>query len=122
MPASVHKILLHGSEIISAALLPIGQLSEEAQKARNKDLKKFPESLARKSREREREREREEANNDLMRRFLVTSDPVISAMRCLPIPKKISLTHEGLQMLDSPSTYAPSMETESSGEEEIDGL
>ena len=60
MPASVHKILLHGSEIISAALLPIGQLSEEAQEARNKDLKKFREIFARKiSRERERERERE---------------------------------------------------------------
>jgi hypothetical protein len=55
MPASVHKILLHGSEIISAALLPIGHLSEEAQKARNKDLKKFPKSFGRKiSRERER--------------------------------------------------------------------
>jgi hypothetical protein len=55
MPASIHRILLHGSEIIPAALLPIGQLSEEAQKARNKDLKKFPESFSRKiSRERER--------------------------------------------------------------------
>lgn len=30
MPASVHKVLLHGTEIISKALLPIGQLSEEA--------------------------------------------------------------------------------------------
>jgi hypothetical protein len=42
------KILLHGSEIISAALLPIGQLSEEAQEARNKDLKTFRESFSRK--------------------------------------------------------------------------
>ncbi|XP_076290264.1 uncharacterized protein LOC143213857 [Lasioglossum baleicum] len=31
MPASIHKILVHGAEIIEHALLPIGQLSEEAQ-------------------------------------------------------------------------------------------
>jgi hypothetical protein len=47
---------------------------------------------------------------------------MISAMRCLPNPKKSSLTNEGMQLLDFPSTSAPSMETESSGEEEIDGL
>jgi hypothetical protein len=41
MPAAVHKVLTHGSAIVSAALLPIGQLSEEAQEARNKDIKKF---------------------------------------------------------------------------------
>jgi hypothetical protein len=96
-------------------LLPIGLLSEEAQKARNKDLIKVPESFARKI-------SREETNNDLMRRLLVTSDPVISATRFLPNPKKRSMKHEGLQLLDSPSTSAPSIETESSGEEEIDGL
>jgi hypothetical protein len=43
MPASVHKVLTHGSAIVSAALLPIGQLSEEAQEARNKNIKKFRE-------------------------------------------------------------------------------
>src|SRR5258705_6064834 len=31
MPSSVQKVLVHGSTIISKALLPIGQLSEEAQ-------------------------------------------------------------------------------------------
>jgi hypothetical protein len=96
-------------------LLPIGHLSKEAHKARNKDVKKFPKSFGRKI-------SREETNNDIMRRLLVISDPVISAMRCLPNAKKISLTHAGLQLLDSPSTSAPSVETESSGEEEIDGL
>ena len=114
MPASVHKIL-HGSEISLAALLPIGQLSEEAQEARNKDLKKFRESFTRKI-------SKEETNKDLMRRLLVALDPVISAMRCLPNLKKRSLMHEVLQLLDSPSISALSMETESSGEEEIDSL
>jgi hypothetical protein len=41
MPASAHKVLIHGSSILSAALLPFGQLSEEAQEARNKDIKKI---------------------------------------------------------------------------------
>lgn len=48
MPASVHKILLHGSSVISAALLPIGQMSEEAQEARNKDIKSIRENYSRK--------------------------------------------------------------------------
>ncbi|XP_076674439.1 uncharacterized protein LOC143372268 [Andrena cerasifolii] len=41
MPASVHKLLVHGAEIIKHALLPIGQLSEEAQETKHKDFKKF---------------------------------------------------------------------------------
>jgi len=32
MPPSVHKILIHGSLAIKYALVPIGQLSEEAQR------------------------------------------------------------------------------------------
>jgi hypothetical protein len=48
MPASVHKVPIHGSAIVSAALLPIGQLSEEAQEARNKDIKKIQRTLLKK--------------------------------------------------------------------------
>ena len=61
-----HELLLTmiDGKIISAALLPIGQLSEEAQEARNKDLKKCRESFARKI-------SKEETNKDLMRRLLV---------------------------------------------------
>jgi hypothetical protein len=47
MPASVHNVLIHGSAIVSAALLPISQLSEEAQEAGNKDIKKFRERYTR---------------------------------------------------------------------------
>jgi len=45
MPASVHKILLHDSLVISAALHSIGKISEEA---RNKDLKNIRENYSRK--------------------------------------------------------------------------
>lgn len=36
MTPTMHKILLHGADIIENAILPIGQLSEEAAEARNK--------------------------------------------------------------------------------------
>jgi len=36
MPSSVHKILMHGEKVIKSALLPIDQLTEEAQETRNK--------------------------------------------------------------------------------------
>jgi hypothetical protein len=48
MPASMHKILIHGTEIIEHALLPKVQLSEEAQETRNKDLKLYRRSRTRK--------------------------------------------------------------------------
>jgi hypothetical protein len=34
-----YKILIHGAEIIFYAILPIGQLGEEAQEVKNKDFK-----------------------------------------------------------------------------------
>lgn len=42
MPPSVHKILTHSSLAIKYALVPIGQLSEEAQESRNKDYITIP--------------------------------------------------------------------------------
>uniref|UniRef100_A0A2S2QGT6 Uncharacterized protein n=1 Tax=Sipha flava TaxID=143950 RepID=A0A2S2QGT6_9HEMI len=83
MPSSVHKILLHDSLVISTALLSIGQMSEEAQEARNKNLKNIRENYCRKC-------SRVETNEVLLHGFitLVSSDPVISSLRMLP-PKKI---------------------------------
>ena len=39
--ASVHKLLIHGPEVVSNFLLPNGMYSEEAQESRNKDNKLF---------------------------------------------------------------------------------
>lgn len=39
MTPTMHKILIHGGQIISNSLLPIGQLSEEAAEARNKHFR-----------------------------------------------------------------------------------
>ncbi|XP_039954260.1 uncharacterized protein LOC120770738 [Bactrocera tryoni] len=39
MPITVHKVLIHGSKMVSEAILPIGMLSEEAQEAMNKEYR-----------------------------------------------------------------------------------
>lgn len=83
LPASVHKILLHGAEVIEHALLPIGELSEEVQKCRNKDYKTYREHHTRKD-------SRLHCNEDLLHILLVSSDPVISSLR--NIPKKKNFT------------------------------
>jgi len=74
MPATVHKVLIHGSVIVEKAILPIGQLTEEAQEARNKDLKRFREFHTRKW-------SRLATNEDLGRKLLLSSDPVIDNFR-----------------------------------------
>lgn len=77
MTPTLHKFFIHGPEIIAHALLPIGQLSEEAQEARNKDFKRYREHFSRKS-------SRTKCNEDILKRFLVTSDPLISSKTKLP--------------------------------------
>ena len=49
MPSSVHKILYHGKLVIASCILPIGQRSEEAQEARNKDNRRYREYFTRKT-------------------------------------------------------------------------
>jgi len=94
MPTSVHKLLIHGPEIIASALLPIGQLSEEAQKARNKDIKRFREDFSRKC-------SRENTMQDIFNRLMITSDPYISSVRKLPQKSLKSLLPEAIELLES---------------------
>lgn len=77
MPVTVHKILLHSSEFIKTFHLPMGQLSEEAQEARNKDCRRFREHNTRKC-------SRIATNKDLLNMLLITSDPVINSLREVP--------------------------------------
>ncbi|CAH0560538.1 unnamed protein product [Brassicogethes aeneus] len=83
MPSSVHKILIHGRKFIEHFYVPIGQLSEEAQEARNKDYKSIRESHTRKI-------SRKATNEDLINLLLATSDPVISAKRVFNAKKNNS--------------------------------
>lgn len=94
MPVTVHKILIHGSAVISAAILPIGQLSEEAQEARNKDFKAFREYHTRKC-------NRQDTNEDIFLRFMLSSDPVISSLRNLPSKRSLCIAPEVIKLLDT---------------------
>ncbi|XP_050531573.1 uncharacterized protein LOC126900122, partial [Daktulosphaira vitifoliae] len=73
MPASVHKILLHGADVIRFSPLPIGNLSEEAQESRNKDYKMYREHHTQKN-------SRLNTNEDLLHILLISSDPYISSL------------------------------------------
>lgn len=77
MPSSVHKILIHGADIISNVSLPIGMMSEEALEARNKDLRNFRQHHTRKT-------SRKNTMEDLMHALLFSSDPVISTLSKKP--------------------------------------
>lgn len=90
MPATVHKILFHGAEVIKCALLPIGHLSEEAAEARNRDFKRYREVRSRKC-------NREFANEDILNNLLISSDSDISNLR--PIRNKRNFTNLQLEAL-----------------------
>lgn len=49
MSTTIHKVFRHGHKIIAHCFLPIGQLSEEALEARNKDFRIFREFYSRKT-------------------------------------------------------------------------
>lgn len=72
MPASVHKLLLHGGDIIKHAIVPIGQLSEDAVEANHKCFRKYRENNSRKM--------SQKCNNtDIFNNLLIASDPIISS-------------------------------------------
>lgn len=75
MPNTVHKVM-HGRQKISAAVLPIGMLSEEAQ-ARNKDYRNYRLGHSRKC-------SRLFCNEDVLNMLLTTSYPLINSLRAVP--------------------------------------
>lgn len=74
MSPTLHKVLRHGAEVIKHAILPIGQLSEEAAEARNKNIRQYRLNYSRKF-------SRVECNMDVLNRLLLTSDPLLTSMR-----------------------------------------
>lgn len=98
MPPSVHKILCHGSSIAKSFMIPIGQLSEEAQEAKNKDIKNFREYHSRKT-------SRIDTNTDIFNRLLLSSDPLLSNLREVKKKKRKLHPHvKELIILDSDSS------------------
>lgn len=96
MPTLVHKLLIHGPEIIEDSVLPIGQMSEDAQEACNKFYSIYRLSFARKN-------YRQKTMEDVFKRFLVASDPYISSCRKLPAKQLKSLSADAINLLSSPS-------------------
>lgn len=103
MSPTVHKILMHGAEVIEQAILPIGQLSEEASEARNKHLRKYRIDFARKF-------SRVECNRDVLNRLLLTSDPLISCTRKKRANKSKSFSKEAREMFILNEEYESSEE------------
>lgn len=99
MPVTVHKVLVHGADIIDSCILPIGQLSEEAQEARNRDLRRYRLEHARKF-------SRKRTIEDVLHMLLVSSDPVISNKTKVPHKKKKELSSEVLSLLKEPDIPA----------------
>lgn len=74
MPVTVHKLLMHGPEIIKNAIVPIGMLSDDAQEANHKYFRGYRENFPRKF-------SRKANNRDILNNLLIHSDPLISYMR-----------------------------------------
>ena len=74
MPSSAHKVLVHGCEIIDFFKLPIGQLSEDALEATHKEFRKVRLHNSRKI-------SRIDANKDILRNLLISSDPELASLR-----------------------------------------
>lgn len=89
---TIHKIFDHSVQIIENQCVPIGQLTEEAQEARNKDFRRFRERNTRKI-------SRIATNSDLLTMLLVSSDPIVASLR-KPVKKnKIPLDSDVLYLL-----------------------
>lgn len=93
MPVTVHKILIHGKDIMDAALLPIGLLSEEAEEARNKDYRRYRLMFSRKC-------NRVATNTDVFHRLLVSSDPYITNIRRQPHKHVLELDDVVKEMIE----------------------
>ena len=82
IPVTVHKILMHSTEVIKSCILPIGQSSEESQEARNKECRRLREHHTRK---------KSRTNIDFLNTLLITSDSVINSLRELPAKRSKKL-------------------------------
>ena len=72
MTVTIHKLLLHGAQIITHSILPVGMVSEEASAGKNKNYKEDRIRHARKD-------FRIYNILDVFNRSMDTSDPILSA-------------------------------------------
>lgn len=114
MPASVHKILIHGADTMDGLLLPIGQLSEEALEARHKECRYYREHNTRKV-------NRRKNMEDLFHILLMSSDPLISSMRKINRKIASTLSQEVIQIIElSESSLSSDDDEDEANEDESD--
>lgn len=77
---TVHKVLAHTREIMDHNILPLGELTEEAQEAKNRDVKQYRLFNTRKCC-------KTAQNSDLMNHLLLSSDPVLHTIRTKWLPE-----------------------------------
>lgn len=92
LPVKKWNARLTGPDVVAEAILPIGQLSEEAAEARNKHIRMFRLNYARKF-------SRVACNSDVLNRLLLTSDPVLTGMRTRKSKNKLPLSADVLNLL-----------------------
>lgn len=95
LPPSIHKILVHSKKIIESCILPLGQLAEEAQEANNKEYRRNREYFSRKT-------SRKDTNKDVLNRFLLASDPLLSCKSQGFQRKRHKLPTETITLLKAP--------------------
>jgi hypothetical protein len=84
IPPSLHRVLVHGKEIVEATPLPIGMTSEEGAESNTKFARRFHENHTRKT-------SQEDTMSDLFHRMMDISDPIVVAMS--PQPKTMPEKH-----------------------------
>lgn len=118
MTPTMHKVLRHGTTIIDHAILPIGQLTEEAAEARNKHFRTYRQNYARKF-------SRELCNRDILNRLLLSSDPFLSCSRKRLQKKSKPFSKETMELLlpeplDDEEIHSSSEDDDESTENESD--
>lgn len=106
LPVTVHKILVHGREIIDKSVLPVGMLSEQAGESRNKYYRRYRLQHAVKT-------SRQNNLRDVFNRSLESSDPAISTLslrRRTQVMRKQTIPAAARELLEVPeeSVYVPS--------------
>ena len=92
MPVSLHKMLMHGSEVIEELCLPVGQTSKEGMEGKHKDIINTRLRHTCKI-------SRQRINEDLLHGLLVSSDPMIGSYREMRNPKHQAMDPEVLALL-----------------------
>lgn len=112
MSASVHKLLIHGADIIKSLKLPVGQLSEDVIEAGHKSYKNLRQYHSRKT-------SRINTNIDILNWMLISSDPVITSHREKPKKQGEIYNDVVVDMLRMP-TYLCSEEVEEIDDDDSD--